>query len=147
MAKKKGGVKGMKELQRKVIPMALNAGGGIIANFAGSKFDSIPGIPDALKTPKARYAALLALGLGGLWVIKNNPQVENIINGFLTVSAMKLVGAFVPQLAGLSGIESDVINGLYDDVITEDDIEGIINGYDDEVSGENEFVGDDGDDY
>ena len=49
-----------------------------------------------------------------------------------------------PDLRGkrITGIESDLINGLYDDTITEEDMNGIING----LADDDDSVGD-GDDY
>ena len=120
----------IKNIKKQIKPAAGLVAGGVAANFVNSKLAGTIG-NDKLRSGAIMLAGILISGQKG-------ELIKNVGAGMLTVGGMKLVASFVPSLAGVCGVEGDIINGLYDDVITEDDLSGIING-DDEIS--------DGDDY
>lgn len=132
MAKSKGG---SKNLTKKIKPAIASVAGGIAANFAAAKV-----LTKVSTNPKVQYGILAALGI--YLTTMREEMVSNAGMGMTTVALMKLAGTFVPELAGVTGIESDLINGLYDDTITEEDMNGIING----LADDDDSVGD-GDDY
>ncbi len=120
----------LKNIKKQIKPAAGLVAGGVAANFANSKLSGIIG------NDKMRAGSLLLLGI--IVGSQKGEMLKNVGAGMVTVGGMKLVASFVPSLGAVCGIDADVLNGLYDDVITEDDLSGIING-DDEIS--------DGDDY
>lgn len=124
-----------KSITKKIQPAVASVAGGLAANILSAKL-----LSKVSANPKVQYGIAAAAGL--FLTTQKNEMISSVGIGMITVAGMKLAGSLIPGLEGVSGIESDIINGLYDDVITEDDIEGIING----VADSDEYVGD-GDDY
>lgn len=120
-------MKQLKTIGKRIIPSAAMVGGGVVASKANNM------LANTIKDEKLRAGAVVIAGilLGGM----KGDMLKNVGAGMVTVGGMKLVAAVAPQL----GINDDVVNGLFDDVVAD-------GGYmsDDVVNGTD---GDDGNDY
>lgn len=122
----------MKLLKKDTITTAAAlVAGSIGANLVYNKATMIT-------NTKLRAAAPLVLGL--VLSGQKNKMIQGVGFGMIAAGGQKLVGSFVP---GLAGIEADeVIEGIYDDlegVNGADDVingpEDVINGFEDEING------------
>lgn len=104
--------------------------GGVGAGFVYNKAASF------VQDPKLRAGVPVLLGI--VLMGQKSKMIQNVGAGMVTVGGQKLVGSFVPGLAGMDADE--VIEGLYDGV----DISGsVINGTDDVINGHyNEYAED-----
>lgn len=107
--------------KKQLMPAFGLAAGGIGANFINQK------LAGTLGNDKIRGAALLGVGI--FLSMQKGDMMKHVGSGFIAVSAMKLVGSFVPSMAGLTGIDADILNGIHDDTsITAEDLSGVLNG-------------------
>ena len=81
-------------------------GGGLLANFGSNKLASFIG------NDKLRAGAVFLAGLA----IMSSKKFEYVGVGLATIGGTKLVGSFVPALAG------------YDDLSFDTDMAGVVNG-------------------
>ena len=105
----------------KALPLVA---GGLAGNFASNFASRFIG------NDKLRGAAILALGL----VLMSNKKTENIGAGVVVSAGTKLVGSFVPALAG------------YDDMTFDSEMTGVVNGQGAVVSG-TDFYDSNGEQY
>jgi hypothetical protein len=97
---------------KKSIPLVA---GGVLGNFASNMAGKF------IANEKLRTAAVLALGI----MLAGTKKTEAIGNGVIVSAGTKLVGSFVPALAGYDDLdfttvdgvlagEEDVLNGTFD---------------------------------
>lgn len=121
MAKKKF------DFTKSLTKTGLNIGGGVAANGISNKV-----MPNM--NPKLKNGALLGLGIIAPAFVKND-MIEHLADGVATIAGVKLIGSFVPALAGIDddyddddnivsaiGYDSDDDYGYLDD---EEDINGV----------------------
>lgn len=119
----------MKLLKKGIITdAAALAVGGIGAGLVYSKTAGF------IKNDKLR--AFAPVGVGLLLMSQKGKMVQGAGMGMVAVGAQKLIGAFVPGLAGYG--EDDVIEGLYDEydsvngsVLNGNVVNGVDDGFDD----------------
>lgn len=111
-----------KKVTKQITPTLIGVAGGVGANFAATKITFIT-------NPKLKYGAMLLAGLmiGSM----KGEMMKNLGTGIATVSGMKLVGTFVPSLAGVTGVSDDVLNGVFDEVLEGVDDYDSVSGDDD----------------
>jgi len=101
---------------KKALPLIA---GGVAGNFASNMAGKF------IANDKIRGAAILALGL----VLMGSKKTESIGAGVVVSAGTKLVGSFVPGLAG------------YDDLDFSTDMAGVVNGQGDVVNGTDYYDG------
>lgn len=109
-------MKQLKQIGKKIVPSAAMVAGGVVASKANNM------LANTLKDDRMRAGAVVVAGilLGGM----KGEMIKNIGAGMVTVGGMKLVAAVAPSL----GISDDVLNGLFDEVVSDSPDENYMNG-------------------
>lgn len=101
----------------------------LVAGAVGGAF-AINKSAGMIADPKVRAA--LPLGIGLFLTTMKDKNIQGVGSGMIAIGGQRLVGAFVPALAGTDS--DDVIEGVFDEI----DIEGLndtLNGGDDVLNG------------